>query len=87
MTTHHDDGGEIRALPTNILQEMTLRDYLAGQALVPFMTYKLTRCRGDADCYDADSAAAFYARNAYLIADAMLAARSRPAPGEGVDDA
>ena len=53
--------------------DMTLRDYFAGQAIIPFMTWSLERSQEDGDT--SAIAAKRYAKSAYLIADAMLEAR------------
>ncbi len=52
---------------------MTLRDYFAGQAIIPFMNWSLDQSQEDGDT--AAIAAKRYAKSAYLIADAMLEAR------------
>ncbi|UUT22119.1 hypothetical protein [Pseudomonas sp. T8] len=54
---------------------MSLRDYFAARALTAFMQWELSQLpEGDADSRGA--AAARYSKQAYVIADAMLAARS-----------
>lgn len=52
---------------------MTLRDYFAGQAIIPFMAWSLDQCPEDGDT--SAKAATRYAKSAYLIADAMMEAR------------
>lgn len=55
------------------LPSITLRDYFAGQVIIPFMTWSLDQSQEDGDT--AAIAAKRYAKSAYLIADAMLEAR------------
>jgi len=55
-------------LPENYAREgMSLRDWFAGQALQGLL----------AGAADADCTAADYARDAFMMADAMLAARKK----------
>lgn len=53
---------------------MDLRDYFAAEALKPFMAWSLNEPISD-EIDHRDKAAAHYAKVAYKIADAMLAAR------------
>lgn len=55
---------------------MTLRDYFAGQALIPFVGHCLDQAQEKGDT--AEIAAKRYARSAYFIADAMIAERNKP---------
>ncbi|QKV66498.1 hypothetical protein HUW52_27475 [Pseudomonas sp. 43A] len=57
------------------MQGMSLRDYFAGKALDGFMHWALDQPHFT-DYDTAAKAAAGYAKSAYTIADAMLAARS-----------
>lgn len=72
-----ETGGQAFPIPcsdNNYASEgMTLRDYFAGQAIIPFMTWSLDQSHEDGDT--AAIAARRYAKSAYLIADAMLEAR------------
>lgn len=52
---------------------MTLRDYFAGQAIIPIMSWAVDQLQGDTD--RVAITANRYAKSAYLIADAMLEAR------------
>lgn len=57
------------------LSGMSLRDYFAAKALTAFMQWELSQLpEGNADSRGA--AAARYSKQSYVIADAMLAARS-----------
>ena len=51
---------------------MTLRDYFAGQALPTIIAV----CAGDTSITARPSTEAYFAEKAYLLADAMLAART-----------
>ena len=51
---------------------MTLRDYFAGQALPTIIAV----CAGDTSITARPSTEAYFAEKAYLVADAMLAART-----------
>ena len=53
---------------------MTLRDYFAAQALPAYTKWSLDR-PPNSTCDSEKTAAKHYARVAYVIADAMLAAR------------
>jgi hypothetical protein len=55
---------------TNGNDGLTMRDYFAGQALIAAYASWM------ADCRDANSSSEFMAEECYLIADAMIAARS-----------
>ena len=55
---------------------MTLRDWFASQALIPFVGHYLDRAQEKGDT--AEIAAKRYARSAYFIADAMIAERNEP---------
>lgn len=57
-----------------VMQGMSLRDYFAGRALDGFMHWALDQPHFK-DYDTAAKAAAGYAKSAYVIADAMLAAR------------
>lgn len=54
---------------------MSLRDWFAGQAIGPYMSWSLSEPQEPGDTRH--SAAARYAHVAYEIADAMLAERDR----------
>jgi hypothetical protein len=69
------DEGDQPAFPsaygtTNGNDGLTMRDYFAGQALVAAYPSWM------ADCRDANMSSAHMAQECYLIADAMIAARS-----------
>lgn len=64
-----DDGGPIYPCNSPIHEGMSLRDWMAGQALAGF-----TRAR-DAEMFN-EHTTRWYARVAYALADAMLIERS-----------
>ena len=69
------DDGDRPAFPsaygtTNGNDGLTMRDYFAGQALTAAYSSWMAECR------DANTSAAHMAQECYLIADAMIQARS-----------
>ena len=54
------------------LEPISLRDYFAGQALPTIIAV----CAGDTSITARPSTEAYFAEKAYLLADAMLAART-----------
>lgn len=73
---HERDKAYIQAT-AQAAQGMSLRDYFAGKALDGFMHWALDQPHYK-DYDTAAKAAAGYAKSAYTIADAMLAARGEP---------
>ena len=72
-----NNGGPAFPVPTGsgFVEGMTLRDYFAGQALIGYML----DCSAAYSSDQRDEAASIpeYAREAYRIADAMLAEREK----------
>lgn len=67
--------GDLNDCPT-IGLGMSLRDYFAAKAIQPFMVWALDQPHFK-DYDSAAKAAAGYAKSAYLIADAMIAERTK----------